>query len=611
MEVNKHIIDNLNYYLSLPSPEYAFLLCGEWGVGKTHFIDEYIEKKNGDEFRLIKISLFGLKNTSDINTNIFQKLHPLLGSKSARLAGNIIKGAFSVGVKLDINSDGNSESTLNTKLDKLDLFDFFSDNKKKEIVLIFDDLERSKISTVEVLGFINELVENSQTKVILIANEKVLLEGDDGETYKEFKEKVIGKTFEIKHDFSSVLCDFLNGYSLEDHREIIQDVYYMSNFKNLRKFKQSIDDFEYLIKNIDDKYKDSDEFYKDLVKCFFALSIEVKKGSLSEEDLRKNTPFRKNPEEISSNNDIYTKYFSNQARLYNGDVWANILFQGNLDGVNEETSKLALFVEKIKKEKPNWLKLWSFKDLENAEFSNLIDEVEDELKRIIENDLRIYLHKIALVTYFSKNGLGKICINEINNIVQDYIIKYKSSDTWRTHLVSGSSYHNGTGYGYFNDQDQDFISFKNLIINANEQSYNEEQQIEKEREAKRIVDSIVTSIESDLDDSFTNLLLNVYEYRPILNKIDPKAFVDALITANNATIGKINNVICERYSENHYLNNQVKYSYLREELDFWEGVSTELYKALSNKNGLKTHVLELFLKHTVSKTIDLLSKNRM
>lgn len=130
MEINKHIVDNLNYYLSLSSPEYAFLLFGEWGVGKTHFIDEYIENRSEEKFKLVKISLFGLKNISDINSSIFQKLHPVLGSKYAKLAGNVIKGALSMGVKLDINSDGASETTLNTKLEKLNISEFFSDKKK-------------------------------------------------------------------------------------------------------------------------------------------------------------------------------------------------------------------------------------------------------------------------------------------------------------------------------------------------------------------------------------------------------------------------------------------------------------------------------------------------
>lgn len=607
MEINKHIVGNLDYYLSLPSPEYAFLLCGEWGVGKTHFIDEYIEKKSSKDLRLIKISLFGLKNTTEINSNIFQKLHPVLGSKGAKLAGNIIKGAFSMGVKLDLNSDGDSESMLNTKLDKLNFLDLFSDKKTKEIVLVFDDLERSKISTVEVLGFINELVEVSQVKVILIANEKVLIEGGNNGVYKEFKEKVIGKTFEIKHDFSSVLCDFLDGSSLSEYKDIIQDVYTRSNLKNLRKFKQSIDDFQYLIENIDDKYKDNDQFYKQLVRCFFALSIEVKKGSLSKEELRRNVPFRTSSEK-QTNDDIYTKYFSGYARLYDGGIWANIMFKGDLDGINEETSKLALFVEKTEKEIPGWVKLWNFKELEDEEFSNIMEEVESELECLTENILSIYLHKIALVVYFSKNGLSKICIDEINDIVQKYIAKYRNSIFWKTHLVSTNSFSNGTGYGYFNEQDPDFISLKTLIVRENENSYNEEKQKAKVREAKNIVDSIVSNIKSDFDDGFTDMLLNVYEYKPILNKIDPKFFVGALIDANNVTIGKINDVICQRYAENHTFNGQVKYTYLLDEYDFWKGVSTELDTSLKSKNGLKDHILDLFLKFTVSKTIRLLSE---
>ncbi|WP_028294578.1 P-loop NTPase fold protein [Oceanobacter kriegii] len=610
MEINKHVVDNLDYYLSLPSPEYAFLLCGEWGVGKTHFADEYIKKKNGKDFKLIKISLFGLRDISEINAGIFQKLHPLLGSKSARLAGNIIKGAFSMGLRIDIDSGENYESTLNTKLDKLNFFEFFLDEKKKEVVLIFDDLERSKISTVEVLGFINELVETSQVKVILIANEKVLIEGDDGDKYKDFKEKVIGKTFEVKHDFSSVLCEFLDGYSLGGHEECIQYIYNRSNFKNLRKFKQSIDDFEYLIKNIDDKYKANDQFYKDLVKCFFALSVEVKKGGLSEEDLRKNTPFNKGDEKLNSKEDIYSKYFSRQARLYNGDVWANIIFKGDLERINEETSKLALFVEKVEKERPNWLKLWYFKELENDEFSSLIDEVEDELKCLVENDLRIYLHKIALVTYFSKIGLGKLCIDEIKEIVERYISKYKDSDFWKTNLVAGDIYNNGTGYGYINDQDQDFIVLKARITSENEKTYNQEKQIAEEREAKKILDSIVSSIESDLDGEFKKLLLDVYRYNPILNNVNPKAFVGSLVDANNSAIVKLNDVILERYSENHFVNDRVKFSFFREELDFWKGVETGLKQILLNDIGLKGHILGLFLKHTVSKVIFLLSEEQ-
>ncbi|WP_196356294.1 hypothetical protein, partial [Vibrio harveyi] len=358
--------------------------------------------------------------------------------------------------------------------------------------------------------------------------------------------------------------------------------------------------------NIDDKYKDNDQFYKQLVRCFFALNIEIKKGSLSEEDLRKNVPFIKSPKK--TNDDIYTKYFSGQPRLYDGRIWAKIMFKGDLDGINEETSKLALFVEKVEKEIPSWVKLWNFKELEDQEFSNLMEEIESELKCLTENVLSIYLHKIAIVVYFSKNGLSRISIDELKDIVHQYIEKYRNSVFWKKHLVSTNSLSNGTGYGYFNEQDSDFISLKTLIVSENKNSYNEEKQKAKAREAKNIVDSIVSSIKSDFDDGFSDMLLNVYEYKPILNKIDPKVFVCALKNANNSTIRKINDVICQRYAENHTLNGQVKYSYLRDEYDFWKGVSVELGTILKSKNGLKDHILDLFLNYTVSNTIRLLSE---
>ncbi|MDR9766650.1 P-loop NTPase fold protein [Shewanella baltica] len=608
METNKHIVENLDNYLNLISPEYAFLLCGEWGVGKTYFIDKYIESRV-EQFKLIKVSLFGSKSISDINANIFQKLHPILGSKGARLAGNFIKGAFSMGVKVDINSDGASESTINTKLDKIEFFDFFSNKKSKEIILVFDDIERSQISILDVLGFINELVENSQVKVILIANESELIKSCNSSVYKDFKEKVIGKTFEIKHDFNSVLCDFLEGHSLNDYKDTIQEIYNKSKFKNLRRFKQSIDDFNYLVNNIDDKYKDNAEFYRDLVRCFFALNIEVKKGSLSEEDLRKNKPFMNGYEE-NINNYIYKNYFSEQARLYDGDTWANIIFKGYLNGINEETSKLALFIEKKQgeeEEKPAWLKLWDYKQLEEDEFLILINQVESELESLSEHNLRIYLHKIALVTYFGKLGLGGFSVNKIMNIVKSYICKYKNSEHWRDELVSGSIYSNSTGYLYCDGQDKDFSIFLDMIVSENKNSYIQGELIRKECEAKKIVDSILNSMDSNLDNDFRNLLLNVYQQRSILNLVEPKIFVNSLTKANNKIISKIECVVNDRYSENYSINNMPRYYFLKDELDFWKGVDAELHQVMPDITGLKKHLLNLFLERSVLKIIDVLS----
>lgn len=604
MEINKHIVDNLDYYLKLSSPEYAFLLCGDWGVGKTHFIDEFVENKKNTDLKLIKISLFGLKNISDINACIFQELHPILGSKYARLAGNVLKGAISMGVKLDVDSDGTSESTLNTKLDKLDIREFFSDKKNKEIVLIFDDLERSEISTVEVLGFINALVENSKVKVILIANENAIVDGNDGKTYTDFKEKVIGKTFEIKHDFDTVLSHFLDGYSLINYKQSITDVYKRSKLKNLRKFKQSIDDFEYLINKVDGEYKKNNQFYKDLVRCFFALSIEIKKGSLSEKDLRKNVPFRSSDENKKTSGDVYTKYFDGQTHLYKGDTWANILFKGDLAKINEETSKLAFFVEKTVEERPDWVKLWNFRELDETEFSKLIESLESELNDLVENNLKIYLHKISLIIYFSKNSLSKISMERVYELVKDYISEYKASEHWKNTSLSNGRMFDGTGYGYLCDRDDDFINLKKLIVDSNIEAF-EQGEIQRKKEK---VDSALNVIKTSNLEYFSEILLGEYSLKPIFNGVAPRVFIDRLLDSDNSTIGKITDVLSQRYTENHIYNGAPNYTYLKSEIDFWIGVQQEINELLPYKQMLKGHLLGLFSKYTITNIVNLLSK---
>ncbi|WP_295056023.1 P-loop NTPase fold protein, partial [Sulfuricurvum sp.] len=158
---NNHIKEYLSNYLILSNPEYAILLSGNWGSGKTYFIENFIDEFKNDNIKFIKISLFGLKNTNSIDEEIFQNLHPLLGSKYAKLAGNILKGALKLGVNLDWNQDGKNDGTANIDLKTFNPLDFFSENKssKQEIVFIFDDLERTEINLKEVLGYINYLVE--------------------------------------------------------------------------------------------------------------------------------------------------------------------------------------------------------------------------------------------------------------------------------------------------------------------------------------------------------------------------------------------------------------------------------------------------------------------
>ena len=55
--------------------------------------------------------------------------------------------------------------------------------KSKDTIICFDDLERvlDSIDTNEVLGTINQLVENLQYKVIVVANEDFIRQSSNNE----------------------------------------------------------------------------------------------------------------------------------------------------------------------------------------------------------------------------------------------------------------------------------------------------------------------------------------------------------------------------------------------------------------------------------------------
>ena len=101
MNSNQTIVDFLASYMENPEPHYAVMLKGDWGCGKSYFINKWIEdyrqkkkkKKESDQIVLepIKVSLYGLKSTTEITEAIDRVLHPILYSKGMNIAKKVLK----------------------------------------------------------------------------------------------------------------------------------------------------------------------------------------------------------------------------------------------------------------------------------------------------------------------------------------------------------------------------------------------------------------------------------------------------------------------------------------------------------------------------------------
>ena len=123
--MNRNILTFLNEYAEIPDPQYAIMLRGAWGCGKTFFIRQWMEqlKSNRDADKLkwqpIYVSLYGLTTTQQITEQINKEISPWLYSKGMKLAKNVLKVASKIALKYDIDGDGKDEGSVTCDLDSI------------------------------------------------------------------------------------------------------------------------------------------------------------------------------------------------------------------------------------------------------------------------------------------------------------------------------------------------------------------------------------------------------------------------------------------------------------------------------------------------------------
>ena len=167
---NVNTTEELVYYCNEAEPVGALLLSGEWGCGKTYLLEHEFKDALKDKAVVLRISLFGITSPEDIHAAV----------KSAWFEEFcILKGYNTVTEKI-----GEGKKFL-TKLDFLpdwlkgigstdiaSLFPISPQIEGKSVILIFDDLERCRMSSVDVLGIINDYCENQKFHTIIVANQE-------------------------------------------------------------------------------------------------------------------------------------------------------------------------------------------------------------------------------------------------------------------------------------------------------------------------------------------------------------------------------------------------------------------------------------------------------
>lgn len=176
------IVDSIDRFINSRMYNYALMIDGKWGCGKTFYIKNkvipHLEEKfveTNEKKGIIYLSLFGVNNIDEINRMMYtqllgftklDKLQPLLKTKVGQIATRL--GSIAVNYELT-NFSANYD-------DIYSIIDVFSNIEN--MIIILDDLERSGCNIGEVFGYINGLVEHSDASVVLVANESEIRNND-------------------------------------------------------------------------------------------------------------------------------------------------------------------------------------------------------------------------------------------------------------------------------------------------------------------------------------------------------------------------------------------------------------------------------------------------
>lgn len=341
MVVYMATIDELIYYCNEPEPIGALMLTGEWGCGKTFLVDNELPESLGDEFEVVRVSLFGVDSvetfTSKVKSAYLKAYFHVLGidsdSKKVRAFSAVWDKAKNIFNRLPVPDELKNVISINV----VDFIPITNNIGKKQVILVFDDLERSDMKESERLGCINEYCENRKFHTIVIANEdKINQEG----VYSEIKEKIIERTVKYEPDYSKIIKAILQKFKTADeeykqfliaNQEDLILLYFDDSHirrncnesvrpKNIRSFKCAIQDFYRIYQVLKECNEDN---LSEWLLSFVAFELAYKANLLSTKEY--GSLFWN--QEIKS---IYPYWYNEYYMLYTAQKW---LIEGSWDEI--------------------------------------------------------------------------------------------------------------------------------------------------------------------------------------------------------------------------------------------------------------------------------------
>ena len=464
------LLESVLDYVRSDYTDYAIMLNGEWGSGKTYFWNNRIKSKiesltlNGKRYKTIYMSLYGISNLEEISKKIFIETTQLMDKDLKRYMHTHEHTGIPEYAKTSIdmaNFFGVSKSG-----EKIDYNEFFSVSDK---VLCFDDLERANVDVIDILGYINNFVEHDHMKTIIICNEKELAtkmksenlemktfiatyildkQGDLNNTdlplvekikdriekvfertndYERIKEKLIGETFEYAPKFDYIINGILMRYEsspsylkfLRENSSYIMSTFKRSGTRNLRILKQALNDFKKIYEMTEKLYPNTNKLVMQTMLIFtIAASFEIKAGKITKEKFKN----------IEDNEEYKSILVSSRVLMDNRQFYIKE-FDSNYYYNFKAEYRFFKFIEYYIRTRIFDMKLFK-KDMEDAEFSFGGEKEMPAYKKIlVEEYWKIPDDKFFEVIYEALEDVkkGNLQLIEIAKLFVYYIYFYNNN----------------------------------------------------------------------------------------------------------------------------------------------------------------------------------------
>lgn len=569
--LNTHIEQFLEYYCNLSHPpQYAVLINGPWGAGKTRLIERFFDsrpKVDDQNISYLYVSLYGMRDVKEINDALFTQLHPLLGSRGMRIAGRIMTGLLKASLKIDLNNDGQADGTVSSEVPNIDLPDYVK--KAQGLPVVFDDLERCSMKIKEVLGYINGFSEHDDCKVIILADDTKIGLNDEGERieYGLIKEKLIGKTFEVRPEFDAAYKSFVAALSDPDLRRLftkeaseIRLIFEQSKSNNLRTLQRAIWDFERLCKVLLKKHINHKLAMRDIIRVFFAFSFEIKTRNLKLDEVQglggdywsgfMGLGDRNNPSEAEKIRKRYPEVPFDQT-LIGQSILSDILSRSIVgrDLIVRSINEHKYFASNGKE--PSWRVLWDAERRDEDVVSAALDDFESDFtsRRFVE--LGEVLHIIGIRLWMSDMGIlsqkkSKV-VEELKKYVDD-LLEQGSLSPDQGKLNRDVLFGGYAGLGY---RETDSSEFKEVSAYIEAAKLKKLRQTYPEKASKLMVE-----MAEDANLYFQRLCLSNGEHEsyhniPILTFVKPEDFVKRIMSLSPSLRYSALSVFKPRYENPH------------------------------------------------------------